>query len=76
MKTYINAQKPKTIFEDIHHEMVAANIFTSNKGIMKPTNNGEKIFGKDHANQDTKTLGNKDQCTNDNKKKDSKKYKG
>ena len=43
---------------------------------MKPLDNGEKTFGKDCANKDTKTPGNKDQCTNGNKKKESKEYKG
>ena len=76
MKIYINAQKPNTILEVIHHVMVVAKILTPNKGFMKPPNNGEKTFGKDHANKDTKAPGNKDQHTNGNKKKDSKKYKG
>ena len=56
--------------------MVAAKIFTPKKGFMKPPNNGEKTFGKDHANKDTKAPSNKDQCTNDNKKKEGKEYKG
>ena len=75
MKTYVNAPKPKTISEVIHHVMVAANIFTPKKGIMKPQNNGEKNFSKDCANKDNKTPGNKDQHTNGNKKKESKEYK-
>ena len=41
---------------------------------MKPLDNGEKTFGKHRANKDTKTHGNKDHCTNINKKKDSKEY--
>ena len=75
MKTYINAQKPKTISRVIHHAMVAAMIFTQNKGFMKPQDNGEKTFGKYCANKDIKVLGNKDQRTNDNKKKNGKEYK-
>ena len=51
MKTYINAQKPKTISKVIHHEMVAAKIFTPNKGFMKPKDNEEKTFGKYCANK-------------------------
>ena len=74
MKTYINAQKPKTISEVIHHAMVATKIFTPNKGFMKPQDNGEKTFGKYCANKDTKVPGNKDQCTNNNKKKEGKEY--
>ena len=70
MKTYINAQKPKTISEVIHHAMVATKIFTPNKDFMKPQDNGETTFGKDHANKDTKVPGNKDQHTNGNKKKE------
>ena len=56
--------------------MVAANIFTPNKGFIKPQDNGEKTFGKDHANKYTKVSSNKDQCTNGNKKKEGKEYKG
>ena len=76
MKTYINAQKPKTISEVIHHAMVAAKIFTPNKGFMKPQDNGEKTFRKYRANKDTKGSGNKDQRTNGGKKKEGKEYKG
>ena len=76
MKTYINAQNPRTIYEVIHHVMAAAKIFTPNKGFMKPQDNGEETFGKDCANKDTKVPSKKDQQTNGNKKKDGKKYKG
>ena len=76
MKTYINAQKPKTILEVIHHSLVAAKIFDLNKGFVKPQDNGEKTFGKDRANKDTKVSSNKDQRTNINKKKEGKEYKG
>ena len=76
MKTNINAQKPKMISKVIHHVMVATNIFTPNKDIMKPPDNGEKNFGKDCANKDTKNSGNKGQCTNSNKNKESKERKG
>ena len=31
MKTYVNAQKPKTILEVIHHAIVASKIFASSK---------------------------------------------
>ena len=75
MKTYINAQKPKTIFDVIHHAIIAAKIFTLNKGIMKPPKNGEKTFGKDHANKDTKAPGSKDHHTNNNKKQEGKEHK-
>ena len=74
MKTYINAQKPTTILEVIHHSMVAAKIFTPNKGFMKPQDNGEKTFGKDCANKNTKVPSNKDQRTNGNKKKEGKEW--
>ena len=50
--------------------------FTPNKGFMKPQDNGEKTFGKDCANKDTKGSGNKDQCSNVSKKKEGKEYKG
>ena len=76
MKTYINAQKPKTISEVIHHSLVAAKIFAPNKGFMKLQDNGEKNFGKDCANKDAKGTSNKDQCTNGGKKKEGKEYKG
>ena len=66
MKTYINAQKPKTISEVIHHSMVAAKIFTPNKGFVKPQDNGEKNSGKDRLTKD-----NKDR-PNGNKKKEGK----
>ena len=72
MKTYINAQKPKTISEVIHHSLSAAKIFAPNKGLMKTQDNGEKNFGKDCANKDAKGIGNKDQCTNGGKKKKGK----
>ena len=51
MRTYISAQKPKTISKVIHHAMVATKIFTPNKNFMKPQDNGEKTFGKDRAQQ-------------------------
>ena len=35
MKTYINAQKPKTILEVIHHSLVAAGIFAPSKSFIK-----------------------------------------
>ena len=76
MKTYINAQKPKTISKVIHHAMVATKIFTPNKGFMKPQDNGEKTFGKDCANKDSKVPCSKDQRTNKKKKKEGKEYKG
>ena len=76
MKTYIDAQKPKTISEVIHHVMVVAKIFTPNKGIMKILENGEKKFDKDHAHKDNNNINNKDQRPNGNKKKDNKEYKG
>ena len=56
--------------------MVVAKIFTPNKGFMKPQDNGEKNFSKYCSNQDPKVPSNKDQCTNDNKKKEGKEYKG
>ena len=76
MKIYINAQKAKTICEVIHHVMVFVKIFSPNKGIMKTPNNGEKKFGKDCANKHTKVPSNKDQCTDGNKNKEGKEYKG
>ena len=56
--------------------MVAAKIFTPNKGIMKILDNGEKNSSKDRAHKDNKNISNKDQRPNGNKKKDSKEYKG
>ena len=47
MKTYINAQKPKTILKVIHHSLVAAKIFSPDKGFINLQDNGEKTFGKD-----------------------------
>ena len=71
MKTYINAQKPKTISEVIHHSLVAAKIFVPNKGFVKPQDNGGKNF-KDRANRDAKAPGNKDQRATNGKKKEPK----
>ena len=56
--------------------MVSTKSFTPNKGIMKILKNREKNFGKDHAHKDIRSIGNKDQRTNINKKKDTKEYKG
>ena len=75
MKTYINAQKPKTISEVIHHSLVAAKIFAPNKSFMKPQDNGDKNF-KDCANKDAKAIGNKDPHATNGKKKEAKEYKG
>ena len=68
MKTYINAQKPKTILEVIHHSLVAAKIFAPNKGFLKPQDNGDKN-SKDRSSKDAKAIGNKDQRANGGKKK-------
>ena len=76
MKTYINAQKPKMIFNVIHHPVVVAKIFTPNKGITKIPNNEDNNLGKDCAHKDKKNINNNDQGPNGNKKKDSKEYKG
>ena len=76
MKTYINAQKLKTISKVIHHSLVAAKYFAPNKGFMKSQDKGENNFGKDHANKDSKGTSNKDQCANGGKKKEGKEYKG
>ena len=75
MKTYINAQKPKTISEVIHHSLVVAKIFAPNKGFVKPQDNGDKN-SKDCANKDAKAIGNKDQRATNGKKKEAKAYKG
>ena len=76
MKTYINAQKPKTISKLIQHSLVAAKIFAPNKGFIKLQDNGEKNLAKDCANKDAKGTCNKDQRTNGGKKKEGKEYKG
>ena len=76
MKTYINAQKPKTILEVIHHSLVATKIFAPNKSFMKSQDNGDKNSNKDCANKDAKATGNKDQCANGGKKKEGNEYKG
>ena len=75
MKTYINAQKPKTISEVIHHSLVVAKIFVPNKGFVKPQDNGDKN-SKDSANKDAKAPSNKDQRATNGKKKEPKEYKG
>ena len=67
MKTYINAQKPKTISEVIHHSLVIAKIFTPNKSFVKSQDNGDK-----NSNKDTKATSNKDQHANGSKKKEGK----
>ena len=76
MKTYINAQKPKTISEVIHHSLVVAKIFAPNKSFVKSQDNGDKNFNKDCAKKDAKAIGNKDQRANGGKKKEGKEYKG
>ena len=43
---------------------------------MKSQDHAKKNFNKDHANKDTKAIGNKDQCANNGKKKEAKEYKG
>ena len=70
MKTYINAQKPKTISEVIHHFLVVAKIFAPNKGFVKPQDNGDKN-SKDCASKDAKAIGNKDQRATNGKKKEA-----
>ena len=75
MKTYVNAQKPKTISKVIHHSLVAAKIFAPNKGFVKPQDNGDKN-SKDRASKDAKAIGNKDQRATNGKKKEAKEYKG
>ena len=63
-------KNPKIISEVIHDSLVVAKIFAPNKGFMKPQDNGEKTFGKDATNKDTKTPCNKDQCTKKQKQKE------
>ena len=75
MKTYINAQKPKTISEVIHHSLVAAKIFAPNKSFVKSQDNKDKK-SKDRANKGAKAIGNKDQRATNGKKKKAKEYKG
>ena len=72
MKTYINAQKPKTILEVIHHSLVAAKIFAPNKGFVNSQESEKNNFNKDHANKDAKASGNKDQHANGGKKREAK----
>ena len=59
MKAYVNAQKPKTISEVIHHAMVASNIFLSSKGVPKQVDHQEKTNRKERVSRDAKFLGNK-----------------
>ena len=54
MKTYVNTQKPKTISEVIHHSLVAAKIFPSNKPAFKPMDKGEKAAPSDRPGKDQK----------------------
>ena len=68
MKTYVNAQKPTTISEVIHHYLVAAKIFPSNKVAPKPMEKGKKGSSNDCPF--------KDQKSNNNKKKDKGEYRG
>ena len=72
MNTYINAQKPNTILEVIHHSLVAAKIFAHNKSFVKSRDNRDKTFNKDCANKDAKATSNKDQRLNHGKKKEAK----
>ena len=48
MRTYINAQKPKTIAVVIHHSMLAAKIFAppSTKVVAKPSEREDKKSDK------------------------------
>ena len=76
MKSYINMQKPKTIFKVIHHAMVATKIFASSKGMPKQGDHQEKAHEKDSTKWDARTFGNKDSRPNDGKNKDKNGYKG
>ena len=76
MKAYVNAQNPKTIYEVIHHAIVAQKIFASSKGMPKQGDHQEKTHEKDRAMWDAKPFGNKDSRPNDGKKKDKNGYKG
>ena len=68
MKTYVNAQKPTTISEVIHHSLVAAKILPSNKVDSKLMEKGKKGSSNDRLF--------KDQKSNNNKKKDKGEYRG
>ena len=76
MKAYVNVQKPKTIFEVIHHAMVAAKISTSSKGMPKQGDHQEKTNEKERVSRDAKFLGNKESRPNGGKTKDRSGYKG
>ena len=75
MKAYVNAQKPKTIFEVIHYAMVATTTFASSKGMPKQGDHQEKTHEKDKAMWDARPFGNKDSGPNGGKKKDKNGYK-
>ena len=68
-------QKPKTIFEVIHHAMVATKIFASSKGMPKQGDHQDKTHEKDTATWDARPLDNKDSRPNGGKKKDRNSYK-
>ena len=76
MKAYVNAQKPKTISEVIHHAMVASRILASSKGVPKQGDHQEKTNEKDRVMRDVRHFGNKDSRLNDGKNKDKNGYKG
>ena len=69
MKAYVNAQKPKTILEVIHHAMVASKIFFSSKGVPKQGDHQEKTNEKERVSRDAKFLGNKESRPNGGKTK-------
>ena len=75
MKAYVNAQKPKTISEVIHHAMVASKIFPSSKGVPKQVDHQEKTNEEDWVMRDARPFGNKDSRPNNGKKKDKNGYK-
>ena len=73
MRTYINAQKPKTIAVVIHHSMLAAKIFAppSTKVVAKPSEKEDKQSDKqgDRPPNDKKVT-NKKKVSDANKGKD------
>ena len=79
MRTYINAQKPKTIAVVIHHSLLAAKIFASSstKVVTKPSEREEKQSERQGDRPPNgKKIANEKKVSDANKGKEKGQYKG
>ena len=79
MRTYINAQKPRTIATVIHHSMLATKIFASSstKVVAKPSEREEKQSKRQgDSPPNGKKIANEKKVSDANKGKEKGQYKG